>query len=110
MVKVKTKQAKENKTVRGEGTVAAISFEAVDGATVKGVLKGDGLETWAMLLVGPEGTNPYEFAGSGRKVKVAPVVLQRGMGTYEIRFDAPVTVAWKLKVKPPPKTKGAVPK
>jgi hypothetical protein len=107
---IKTKQAKENKSIKGEGSVSVIAFQGIPGATLKGAFKGTGLDTSAMSLVGPDGMNPYDFAGSDTKVKVATTTLERGWGTYEIRFATPVSVAWKLKVKPPPKLKGKLTK
>jgi len=102
---VKSKQARANRKVRGEGLVTAIPFEAVAGSTLKGTLVAEGLSTGSITLVGPDGVNAYDFAGTGKKVKVMPVVLDRGSGTYELRFDAAANVAWKLTVKPPARSK-----
>jgi hypothetical protein len=107
-LRLKAKQAKQNKSIKGAGLVSAIPFEAVPGATVKGTLKGEALDTATMTLVGPDGMNPYEFAAAGKKVKMPATTLERGAGTYEIRFPAAVEVSFKLKVKPPPKRKGTV--
>jgi hypothetical protein len=106
-LKVKVRQAKTNRKVRGEFTGTEIPFDAVSGSKLKASLKGDGIEPGDVTLEGPEGPVAIEAVGKSGKVKVKGVVLTGGTGTYTLRLanSANVAVKWSVKL---PKVKGVV--
>jgi len=106
-LKVKVKQAKTNRKVKGEFTGSEIPFDAVAGSKFKASLAGEGLELDGISLIGPDGPVAIDLSGKPGKVKIRGVVLTAGTGTYAIRLAGPATVTAKWSVKLP-KIKGTV--
>jgi hypothetical protein len=105
---VKVKQSKTNKKSKGEATGETLTFDAVDGATLKATIQGEGLAATGMTLTGPDGAVAFTTKEKNGKVTILPVVLDAGTGAYTIRLPAAMTVSFKWSLKLPKKTKGEI--
>ncbi|MEN8152011.1 MAG: hypothetical protein ABFS86_19505, partial [Planctomycetota bacterium] len=94
--KVKVKQSRDSKKVKGEGEVEVIRFPAAHGSTLKGTLSAEGITAEDIRIVGPEGEVPFEFRERTGKVVIRPTILDAGTGTWEIHVEADGPVKHKL--------------
>ncbi|MCU0725229.1 MAG: integrin alpha [Planctomycetes bacterium] len=86
---------------KGKGThEGSFSFEAAEGALVKIALKGTGLDPASVVLEGPDGPVAAAVAGKPGSAKFT-ATLDRGTGTYTVRFAAPGPVSTSFSVKLP---------
>jgi hypothetical protein len=102
-VTVSVKPSKAGAKWKGTSATGEISFTAARGSTLKAALKGAGLDPSSVTVTGPEGEVAATAAGKAGSAKLV-ATLDKGTGTYRIRFTATGPVAGSLSLSRPKKT------